>query len=89
MNSPEMKVFIRDHASLFWDIKADKKEDLSMEAVLETVLNYGDLQTVKRFFGLVGVQQAAEMFRNVPERRKNNYLPLVRNFFTLYFARHA
>ncbi len=76
MNSPEMKAFIREHASLFWDINPEKKEDLSMEAVLETVLNYGDLQTVKRFFDLVGLQKTAEMFLNTPERRKNNYLPL-------------
>lgn len=89
MNSPEIREFIRENASLFWDIKEDKKEDISMEVLVETVLNYGDLQTVKRLFELVGLQKVAEIFHTVSERRKNNYLPLVRNFFTLYFVRHA
>ena len=89
MNSPEIKEFIRENASLFWDIKEDKKEDLSLEVLVETVLNYGDLQTIKRLFEVVGLPKVADIFLNAPERRKNNYLPLVRNFFTLYFVRHA
>ena len=89
MNSPEIREFIRENASLFWDIREDKKEDISLEALVETVLNYGDLQTVKRLFELVEIQKVAEIFQSVSERRKKNYLPLVRNFFTLYFARHA
>ncbi|RPJ77616.1 MAG: hypothetical protein EHJ94_10655 [Deltaproteobacteria bacterium] len=89
MNSPEIKNFIQKNETLFWDIGQANKANLTPEALMETVLNYGDIITIKHFFDLIGLEKAAEIFHNTPERRKNNYLPLVRNFFTLYFKRHV
>jgi len=89
MNSHEIKKFIKKNEALFWDIGFADKENLTPEALMETVLNYGDIITIKHLFDLIGLENAAEIFYNTPERRKNNYLPLVRNFFTLYFKRHV
>jgi len=89
MNSEKVKKFIQNNSLLFWDIGENSKEHISIEALMESVLNYGDLNTIKEFFDLIGLDRSAEIFFNTPERRKKNYLPLVRNFFTLYFNRHA
>jgi len=43
MNSPEIKQFIHEHSNLFWYTPEDKKEEISTEFLVETILNYGDL----------------------------------------------
>lgn len=54
MNSPEVKQFIRDNSSLFWYIPEEKKEDISHELLVETILNYGDLNSVRQLFHIIG-----------------------------------
>ena len=44
MNSPEVRKFIRKHSSLFWYTPVDKKDDISNELLVETILNYGSLE---------------------------------------------
>ena len=48
MNSPEIKEFIRENSSLFWYIPENKKEDISLELIVETILNYGNLDSIKK-----------------------------------------
>lgn len=43
MSNPEIKQFIRENSSLFWHIPDDKKEEISKEVLVETILNYGDM----------------------------------------------
>ena len=50
MNSPEIKAFIREHTCLFWWIKPEEKENISLDFLVETILNYGDVQDIKRLF---------------------------------------
>jgi hypothetical protein len=91
-NSPELKALIRKNASLFWYIADDQKEDLPLEVVVEFFLNYAQEEDVKRLFEVVGIKRVAEVFENIisiSERRKNNILPINRNYFSLYFKRHA
>jgi hypothetical protein len=40
-HSEEIKQFIRGHSSLFWYIKPEAKERISLEFLVETILNYG------------------------------------------------
>jgi hypothetical protein len=41
INTPEVKAFIRKHSSLFWYIPEDKKEDISLDVLVEVILNWG------------------------------------------------
>jgi hypothetical protein len=92
MNSPEIKAFIRENSNLFWYTPEDKKEDISLEFLVETILNYGDLKAVRKMFGLMGIKAVAEIFFhsiNLSERRKGNFHELTLNYFTLLFLRYA
>jgi hypothetical protein len=92
MNSPEIKAFIREHSSLFWYTPEDKKEDISLEFLVETILNYGDLNALKQLFDLIGINKAAEVFFysiNLSDRRKGNFHELTVNYFSLLFQRYA
>jgi hypothetical protein len=62
MNSPEIKAFIRENNSLFWYTPEDKKEDISQEFLVETILNYGDMEAVKKLFALIGIKKVAKIF---------------------------
>ena len=92
MNSPEIKAFIHENRSLFWYTPEDKKEEISLEFLVETILNYGDLSAVKRMFELIGIKKVAVIFFNsinLSDRRKGNFHELTINYFTLLFKRYA
>jgi len=92
MNTPEIKEFIRDHSNLFWYIPEENKEEISLELLVETILNYGDIKAVKKLLKLLGIKETAKIFFDTiqqSDRRKANYHELTINFFTLFFRRHA
>ena len=89
MNSPEIKKFIREHASLFWYTPEDKKEDISPEFLVETILNYGDLVSISKLISMLGIQEISKIFFSATGRKKLNYYPEIYNYFSLYFKRHA
>jgi len=74
---------------LFWWIKEEAKENISLSFLTEAILNYGDLQDIKRLFELVGINNVAEIFYKQMFRMRTNYSPETINFFTLYFQKHA
>lgn len=89
MNSPEVKAFIHKHSYLFWYIPEDKKEDISLDVLVEFILNYGSIDDVKTLFKILGTKQTAEIFFRAEGRRKLNYFPELYNFFFLYFKKYA
>ena len=89
MNPPKIKEFIRENSSLFWWIKEEEKENISIEFLVEMVLNYGDKKSVKKLFELVGIDKVANIFYKQTSRRRVNYFPQVVNFFDLYFKKNA
>jgi len=46
MNSLEIKQFIREQSNLFWYVPDDKKEKISNELLVATILNYGNINDV-------------------------------------------
>jgi hypothetical protein len=89
MRSETLKDFIREYAVLFWYSPEDKAETVSDELLVETVLNYGDMEAVRKLFNIMGVRQAATVFRGMTGRKQMNYFPEIWNFFNLYFNRYA
>ena len=92
MNNPEIVQFIRENSSLFWHIPDDKKEEISKEFLVETILDYGDMKAVVRLLNLMGINEVADIFyrsTSVSNRRKGNYHELTLNFFTHLFRKYA
>lgn len=92
MNSPEIKQFIHEHSNLFWYTPEDKKEEISKEFLVETILNYGDMGDTIQLFQLLGIKEVAKIFSDsiaLSDRRKGNYHELTINYFTLVFRKYA
>lgn len=89
MNGSEIKEFIRENNSLFWYIKKDAKENISIDLLVETILNYGNEKVVKKLFDLVGIKKVAEIFYKQISGSRVNYSPRTVHFFNLYFKKNA
>lgn len=86
----QFKQFIRKNSSLWWWVPDDKKEHLSLNSVVEAILNYGSIADIKELFEIVGLKTVAEVFYEATNnRQRSNYSPEIENFFKLYFERHA
>jgi len=92
MRSPEIKKFIDGCQHLFWYSPAPKSETVSDELLVETVLNYGNMDDLKGLLAVMGINEVAKIFFDSidkSERRKGNYHELILNYFTLFFNRYA
>ena len=92
MRSAAVNSFIQEHASLFWFIPPDKKTQISDDYLVETILNYGDLDAVLKLVELMGLQTVARIFVTsirASARRRNNYNELARHYFEKVFRRYA
>lgn len=89
MRTPEIKRFISENSSLFWWVKPTEKENISINAIVEAILNYGDEKSVKKLFDLLGIKTVANIFKKQIAGRRVNYHPRTVHFFNLYFKRHA
>lgn len=79
--------FVRKRKYLFWSTK--NYDGLSNDAIVEGVLNYGDMQDVRELIDLLGIQEVARVFRENTNRPRINYRPEVKNYFKLYFKKYA
>ncbi|MFA5010610.1 MAG: hypothetical protein WC644_01535 [Ignavibacteria bacterium] len=89
MNKPEIKEFIRSNSSLFWYTPEDKKEEISSELLVETILNYGDLKDIKNLINIMGLDKLSEVFHGLHGRKKLNYYPEIYNYFSMLIKRYA
>ena len=91
-NSVAIKKLINDYKQLFWFTPAKEKGNIDKEQLVETILNYGDENAVRRLIDIMGIETVAGIFKkqiSTSNRKKNNYHELVVNYFQLYFKRHA
>jgi hypothetical protein len=86
---PELQAFIQEHGYLWWWVPEEEKKQLSLNSVVEAVLNYGTEKSVKRLFELTGIERVSEIFFHQISGRRSNYHKLAVHFFKLYFQRHA
>ncbi|MBI4090569.1 MAG: hypothetical protein HY422_00945 [Candidatus Komeilibacteria bacterium] len=84
-----MKVqdIIKKKPYLIWYTK--NYDGLNDEAVVEAVLNYGDWDDVRTLISILGMKKVASIFQQQIIRPRNNYYPEIRNYFQLYFKKHA
>ncbi|KKU44431.1 MAG: hypothetical protein UX60_C0006G0005 [Berkelbacteria bacterium GW2011_GWA2_46_7] len=79
--------FVKKRKHLFWSTK--NYDGLSNAAVVEGVLNYGDMDDVRELLSFMGIQEVAKTFRENTNRARVNYRPEVINYFQLYFQKYA
>lgn len=92
MNNQQVRDFILQQESLFWYLPKDKKEDISNEFLVETILNYGDIKAVKQLINLLGIDEVARHFYalvSTSKRKKGNLHELTIHFFSLFFNKYA
>lgn len=90
MNSQEIKEYIKKRSFLFWYVREEEKENISLIFLVETILNYGDENDVKELIRVMGIETVAGIFHRATSNRvRINYFPVVLNFFNLYFQRNA
>ncbi|HBH82870.1 MAG: hypothetical protein A2X03_15630 [Bacteroidetes bacterium GWA2_40_15] len=89
MNSPELKAFILENSSLFWYTPQDRKEDIGPELLVETIMNYGDINSIRKLIKLMGIKEVSDVFFNATGRKKLNYYPEIYNFFELVLKKYA
>ncbi|TSC62818.1 MAG: Uncharacterized protein G01um101448_363 [Parcubacteria group bacterium Gr01-1014_48] len=81
--------FVRQRKYLFWSTR--NYDGLSKEAIVEAVLNYGDMKDVREMISILGMQETAKIFhaQTNPNRARINYRADVKNYFKLYFEKYA
>lgn len=79
--------FARKKKHLFWSTK--NYDGLSEGAIVEGVLNYGDMDDVRELISLLGIQKISKIFREQTNRPRINYRPEIKNYFQLYFQKYA
>ena len=89
MNNPDIKQFIREHSNLFWYTPEEKKEEISHELLVETILNYGDLESVKQLISIMGFDRLTKIFLALEGRKKLNYYPEIYHFFSILVNKNA
>ena len=79
--------FIKKRPYLVWGTR--NYDNLSEEAIVENVLNYGDIDDIKEMFSILGVKKSAIIFKKQISQKRNNYRPKIKNYFNLYFKKYA
>jgi len=79
--------FVKERKHLFWSTK--NYDGLSNVAIVEGVLNYGDMDDVRELISILGIQEVARIFRENSNRERVNYDPKIVNYFSLFFQKYA
>lgn len=79
--------FIKKRPYLVWSVQ--DYQDLSEEAIVEAVLNYGEFNDVKKLINLLGIRKTAHIFKKTSQGTRSNYRPKIKNYFDLYFKKYA
>ncbi len=83
----KLKEFIESRSHLFWYSK--DLSEISEDFALEQVLNFGDWEDVIKLFDIIGIEKAQDIFLRQIKKERCNYRPEIKNYFKLYFDKHA
>jgi len=82
-----IKNFIKKRSYLMWSV--EDFDNVSEEAIVEAVLNYGDFDDVQEMINILKIKKVAKIFEKQIKRKRNNYSPKIKNYFKLYFKEYA
>lgn len=89
MRTKELESFIQNNKHLFWYTPEVEKANISDELLLEHIINYADLITIKHLFKIWGIQKSKTVFENLKGRKLHNIYPELHHYFNEYFKRVA
>ena len=84
MNKEIYNQLIKPRPYLWWWVS--DKEKLSENAIVEGVLNNGDMEDIELLFQLFGRKRVKEIFMSQVQRLRHNYRAQTVNFFLKVFA---
>lgn len=79
--------FIKKRPYLVWYTK--NYNNLSEEAIVEAVLNYGNFDDFKKLLKILGLKKTAEIFKKEVNKKRCNLRPEIKNYFNLFFKKYA
>ncbi|MBI5138393.1 MAG: hypothetical protein HZA95_01175 [Candidatus Vogelbacteria bacterium] len=79
--------FVHSRKHLFWSTK--NYNGLNNEAIVETILNYGDWEDVLTLIHILGIAEVARIFRAETNRPRVNYNKRIVHYFSLFFQKYA
>jgi len=82
-----LNIFIKKSPYLIWHTK--NYDNLSADAIVEAVLNFGSFDDVKKMIKILGIKKAAAIFKKGANQKRCNYRPEIKNYFQLYFDKYA
>jgi hypothetical protein len=86
----KLRDFIVQHKYFWWWVPQNSLKNLSLNSIVEGTLNYGDIPDIKQLFNIVGIEVVArEFFNTINRGGRNNYFPITKNYFDLYFNQHV
>lgn len=83
----KLNKFIEKRPYLIWYTK--NYNNLSQEAIVEAVLNYGNFDDFKKILKILGIKKTARIFKKEVNKKRSNLRPEVKNYFKLYFKKYA
>lgn len=83
----KLKKFVKKRKYLVWYAK--EPENLPVESIVEHTLNYGNWADVQKLIKIIGIKKMAEIFRKQTSGFRTNYDNKTKNYFNLYFNKHA
>jgi hypothetical protein len=89
MRTKAVKDYIRKHQALFWYSPGEKSDTVSDDLPVETIINYGTLEDIRELFRVMGLENAAAIFRQMTGRKALNIYPELRNYVELYFNKYV
>ncbi len=87
--SKDLYLLVKKNRPLFWSVGDKQLQSLSEPSIVETILNFGDLNSVHQLFSILSTPKVADIFYKQIAQKRNNYYPQVSNFFDKYFQRHV
>ncbi len=81
-----LQEFVKKRKYLFWDVHL---EGLDEGAVVERILNYGDLDDVREMFKIIEIRKVASIFKKQIAWSRNNYRAQIKNYYKMYFEKYA
>lgn len=83
----QIRIFVKKRPYLVWYVSPGA--ELSEESTVEHVLNYGTWNDVQALFRILGKKKVSQKFFLQIEKKRNNYRPEIKNYFSLYFSRYV
>lgn len=80
----DLKQLARQQKQLFWDIAESSLDQLSNEAIIERIVNYGDMKAFKSLVSNTDKDYLRNIVVSERHKRRQNYRQKALNFLEIY-----